>query len=266
MTEPHNEQYRTAANLEVRIALHDRFSTADQPWMQWLFAQLALPAAALILDLGCGPATLWADNQEHIPDGWSFILADSSAGMLAKARHNLQHSALAIHLARVDANDLPFSAACFDAVLANHMLYHVPDLQRTLSEVSRVLRPGGRFLATTNGERHLQELDDLTVEEVPLETVVEAIASFTLENGRAALQFHFDGVELHRFADGLVVDEVQPLVDYIMSSIAPDAGRQGRGQRYRDALHRRVTQEMAAAGGVLHITKDSGLFTAHKNA
>ena len=52
-----------------------------------------------------------------------------------------------------DAEDLPFADASYDLVAAMWMLYHVPDLDRALAEVRRVLRPGGHLLAVTNGER-----------------------------------------------------------------------------------------------------------------
>lgn len=53
---------------------------------------------------------------------------------------------------------LAFDSQAFDAAVANFMLYHVPDLDRALSELARVLQPGGCLVATTNGVRQLGEL------------------------------------------------------------------------------------------------------------
>ncbi len=47
----------------------------------------------------------------------------------------------------------------FDAVLANHMLYYVPDKSTALTEVKRVLKADGRFFTSTVGEKHMQELE-----------------------------------------------------------------------------------------------------------
>ena len=62
---------------------------------------------------------------------------------------------------RGDVEALPFADAEFDVAIAAWMLYHVPDLDRGLRELARVLRPGGRLVAVTNGVDHLQELWEL---------------------------------------------------------------------------------------------------------
>src|SRR5207244_7586759 len=60
-----------------------------------------------------------------------------------------------------DVQALPFADGEFDVGLAAWMLYHVPDLDRGLAELARVLKPGGRLVAVTNAEEHLQELWEL---------------------------------------------------------------------------------------------------------
>ena len=57
-----------------------------------------------------------------------------------------------------DVQDLPFPDGTFDAAVAAGMLYHVSDRDRAISELARVLRPGGRLVAITNGRDHLAEL------------------------------------------------------------------------------------------------------------
>jgi SAM-dependent methyltransferase len=57
-----------------------------------------------------------------------------------------------------DVQDLPFADGVFDCAVAAWMLYHVPDVDRGLRELRRVLRPGGRLVAVTNSERNLTEL------------------------------------------------------------------------------------------------------------
>ena len=56
-----------------------------------------------------------------------------------------------------DVQSLPFADGSFDTVVAAWMLYHVPDLDRGLAEIARVLCPGGRLVAVTNSELHLEE-------------------------------------------------------------------------------------------------------------
>ena len=56
------------------------------------------------------------------------------------------------------SQDLPYADESFDVVAALWMLYHVPDVDRALAEVRRVLRPGGLFVAVTNGDGHVADL------------------------------------------------------------------------------------------------------------
>ena len=65
----------------------------------------------------------------------------------------------------MDAQDIPFEDDTFGCVVANHMLYHVPDLDKGLAEIRRVLKPGGKLYAATNGEAHMLELEAFVVEQ-----------------------------------------------------------------------------------------------------
>lgn len=91
-----------------------------------------------------------------------------------------------------DVHELPFADGEFDAAAANWMLYHLPDLDRGLAELQRVIRPGGRLAAVTNGRDHLSEVWGLRS------------SGFDDENGEAALRRHFTRVE-RRDVHGTVV-------------------------------------------------------------
>ena len=62
--------------------------------------------------------------------------------------------------------EIPYEAHSFDAVIANMMLYHVPDIDRALAQIRRVLKPDGWFACAMNGERGMdaQALCDVTRE------------------------------------------------------------------------------------------------------
>jgi ubiquinone/menaquinone biosynthesis C-methylase UbiE len=137
-----NDQYRDASNLNVRMALHQRFGTAKVPWHRWVFDQFHLPPEARVLELGCGPGQLWVQNMDRVPADWAVTLSDFSLGMVEQARDNLAASDQPFTFERCDAQALPFADGSFDSVIANHMLYHIPDRQRVYAEVRRVLKPG----------------------------------------------------------------------------------------------------------------------------
>jgi SAM-dependent methyltransferase len=254
-----NEQYRTAENLQARIRFHERFKTNPQGWHGWVFDRLRLPESGRLLEVGCGAGVFWRESLSHIPAGWDITLSDFSPGMLAEARRSLPSEPF--RFAVLDAQDLPFPAARFDAVIANHMLYHVPDRPRALAEMRRVLRPEGRLYAATGGRDQFHELLDLVRRFDPGLTLWEGRGpgSFVLETGGEQLAPWFEDLSLHRYDDALVVTEAGPLIDYVLSRVAMPEER-------RDAFRRHVEGELERQGGALRITKDYGLFEGVRRA
>ena len=254
------KQYHDAANLEARIQLHLRFSVNKYRWHPWVFDHLNLPAQCRILELGCGPGYLWQENIQRIPPGWEITLSDFSAGMLANARCALEKQR-PFQFKVIDAQSIPLEAGSFDAIIANHMLYHVPDLPAALAEIRRVLRPGGQFYAATNGERHLGEIAEVVakfdVELADWGKISHVDQPFSLKNGLQQLSSYFTDIRLYCYEDALDVTEVGPLVDYILSGWAHNivAGRQDQFKEF-------LSREMEARSGVFHITKDAGLFVS----
>lgn len=66
--------------------------------------------------------------------------------MLELARARAQRSGHTVDLLEADAQDLPFSDECFDTVLCTYALCSVPDDVRVVTEMGRVLKPGGRLI------------------------------------------------------------------------------------------------------------------------
>lgn len=251
-------QYRTTANLQARITLHERFSVNPYGWQRWVFDQFDLPEAACVLELGCGPGNLWVDNLERISRRWKITLSDFSEGMLEQAQSRLS-GLLNFRFVKIEAGvePLPFVSESLNAVIANHMLFHVKDKPALFVEIQRVLKPGGRVFATTVGQNHLVEVHELVQRFDPNRPKRESMTdSFTLENGAAQLEEWFEQVELRRYPDALHVNDAALLSDFILS-LWDDLS-----EDQQSALRAYVAQELAARGGEIHIAKDSGIFTA----
>ena len=256
-------QYATSANLDARIRLHANFSTNSYGWQLWVFDHLlALPADASVLEIGCGTGQLWAENATRIPSGWTIVLSDQSPGMLHKASATLAHLTRPMRFAQIDAQQIPYPDASFDAVVANHMLYHVPDLSQVLAEIARVLTPGGTLFAATNGRSHMVGLSDLAGRFNAALQIKRnmAIDSFLLENGAERLASVFAKVTCPIYEDAIVVDHATPLVDYIFSMVAEDLLQPGD----QEALMAFINAELQAQGGQIVIEKSTGLFVATK--
>ena len=156
-----SEQYSTPMNLQARIALHERFSLNLHDWMLWVLDQVGLGEDACVFEIGCGTGRLWKTNARRLGPGWDITLSDQSAGMVAQARAALAGVAHPFRFEVCPADRIPREDASVDVVIANHMLYHVPDLAAALAEIRRVLKPGGALYAATNGAGHMRELDAL---------------------------------------------------------------------------------------------------------
>jgi SAM-dependent methyltransferase len=266
------DQYRNASNLNARVALHERFSTNPQGWSAWLSERLVIAEGGRVLELGCGPAHLWAKNVARLPAGCRLTLTDLSPGMVAEAQRNMAQALgqsgprpdLDVRFQVMDAQEIPFDDASCDVVIANHMLYHVPDRERALTQIRRVLRPGGRFYASTIGRAHLIELVQLAARfgiTTGLASSSAMAEAFGLETGGRQLVQRFADVRLHLYDDGLVVTEAEPLIAYVMSSMSVDEIAACREPLA--ALTRSVTEAIARQGE-MRVTKASGLFQAIK--
>ncbi|MBU1877509.1 MAG: class I SAM-dependent methyltransferase, partial [Chloroflexi bacterium] len=175
-----------------------------------------------------------------------------------QAREHLCDAQHPFRFGVTDAQEIPFPDSCFDVVIANHMLYHVPDRDRALVEFRRVLKPGGRLYAAANGRSHLREMKELTTRfSLGAELLTDLPPGFFfLDDGLAEFAHWFSAVELRRYEDALRVTEAEPLVAFIRSSFRANSPAEGWG-----ALTAFVEQEIAEHGAI-YITKDPGLLVA----
>lgn len=254
------DQYKDSSNLDARIAIHQKFSTNPQGWFNWIFDTLIkLPANANVLELGCGAGTMWKECADRIPAGWTITLTDLSDGMLDAAWRNLVPLGRNFKFQQMDAQSIPYGDQSFDVVIANHMLSHVPDREKALHEIKRVLKDDGHLIATTVGSLHMQEVYQWLKRVNTNERPDMFSNPFTLENGLQQLQNVFSQVKMSQYADNLHVTEIDPLIAYIRSSIgAVDLSEEKLGELKKDLT------AILEKEGKIFITKDSGLFEALK--
>ena len=217
-----------------------------------------------MLEVGCGSGQLWLVNHHRLPAGWHVTLADLSAGMLATAHRQLSPYGHALRFVVHDAQALPFAAHSFDAIIANHMLYHVPNRPAAYAEFCRVLKPQWTVVCGHHQQGQYARAGRLSLSCPPLQLAGQGCnepmsdrrqrTGFNLEHGAEELSQWFAFVTLHRYADALVVPEAEPLVAYIRSI----------GVLTEDELMRfqHHVEEVIERHGPIYISKDVGMFEA----
>ncbi|WP_368490263.1 methyltransferase domain-containing protein [Clostridium sp. BJN0013] len=258
------EQYENASNLRARIRIHELFSTNKQGWMRWFFNHLNLPDKVSILELGCGDGRLWQKNLDKIPEGWDITLTDFSPGMLEDTKKNLMLNLKRFKFNIVDVQHIPYKNNSFDVVIANHMLYHVTNVDKALSEIYRILKPKGYFYASTVGKNHMKEMREI-VKRADLQNITtdswNLTESFQLENGLDKISTWFKNVTLKRYNDNLKLTIIEPLMDYIFSmpGNTKNAFDEIKIQHLKDFLKSEINKN-----GYIYITKDTGFFQGIK--
>ena len=114
-----------------------------------------------------------------------------------------------------DVQSLPFADQSFDIVVANHVLYHVPDPDRAIAELARGARRWV-VLTATNGYGHMREIND-ALAEVFGDHREQLYEVFGIDSGEARLRDSFSSVVWHAFDNDLIVDAPAPVVDYGLS-------------------------------------------------
>jgi SAM-dependent methyltransferase len=199
-------EYATEVGLRARRSIYDGAPAAAEA-LGAALAAVAETGPRRVLEVGCG----WGDFALSVRAELEaeVVAVDLSARMVELARER------GIDARVADVQALPFKGDCFDCVAANWMLYHVPDLNRGLAEIARVLRPGGRLVAATSSHQHLAELWSLVGRNRASEP-----PRFFAETGEAALRGHFTRVERRDLSGEIVFPDVSAVRAYIGASVA----------------------------------------------
>ena len=250
-------QYKNPSNFAKRREVHEKFGTNKYDSYKWLFDHFDFSHECKILELGSGLGTLWLNNQERIQQGWNITLTDFSQEMLDNLKQNLENVAHPFNFQLVNIENIPYANASFDVVIANGLLYLVPDLEKAIKEIARVLRHGGVLIASTSGSKYMKELEELIEKNnLPVHRGYTKY-SFSLDNGKDLLLPSFSKIELFRNENALLITEAEPLADYILST-------NENLSEEKIKIVRSFFDEYFKKNDQFKITIDTGLFIAKK--
>jgi SAM-dependent methyltransferase len=199
------DEYASEQGLEGRRAAYRHAEGPDAP--QMAFEAVAEVSPRRVLEVGCGPGELAARIRDEL--GAEVVAVDISPRMVELARGRGVDARVG------DVQELELADGEFDCAVAAWMLYHVPDVDRALAELARILVPGGRLVAVTNAPDHLHELRELLG--VPRRG---AAHPFSGANGTELLRRHFARVEARDGAGTIRFPSRSEVVGYVESSRA----------------------------------------------
>ncbi|MDH6116833.1 class I SAM-dependent methyltransferase [Kitasatospora sp. GAS204B] len=200
-----------------------RHLAARQSIYRWQQPQYDLPgivleelagSSGIVLDVGCGNGKFVSRLHNDRPD-LQVVGMDISAGILADVKKPVLVA---------DVQALPFADDSAHAVLALHMLYHVSDIEATIKELARVLRPGGALIASTNSDTDKQELDKLwaraagDVLGIPKGPARVSLSSrFSLEKAPGYLGTAFKDIRVRELPGTIEITDAAPIVAHLAS-------------------------------------------------
>lgn len=209
-----------------------------------------LPRHGRVLDAGCGPGQYLQPLRERVAEVVALDIAHVRGPEIVG-----------------DVQALPFADGTFDAVLAMHMLYHVPDIPKGVGELRRVLATGGVLYAFTNSWRAQWELNEVFLANGGANEKAFGDDRFCNENGKALLRTSFDDVTLVELTDTwlevpdaeCIVDELQGQRYMLEENLAP-------GVAWDDMIDgaRRDAQAVIDRDGAFRMSENHGLFTCRR--
>lgn len=246
-------QYKNSNNLSTRISIHEKYSVNKMGFGNWIVSNYEINDGMKVLELGCGTGDMWKNNGDIIKKCSELILTDFSEGMLKTAQVNVGRHVNVIYQV-VDIQAIPFQENYFDIVIANMMLYHVPDLNKGLTEVKRVLKQDGKFYCATYGEHGIIEYLSVLLSRYGVEDNINK--NFTLQNGQNFLEKEFSNIQTLEYIDALEVTDINDMVEYIYSLSCMTALSCGKKESIKSIL------EQYMVNGILKIPKEYGMFIA----
>lgn len=118
-----------------------------EPYALDLFERLKGKSYQRILELASGTGRVTRHLAELVREEGQLFATDLNPDMLKVAKHNLGHSQITWQV--VDAHEIPYDPGFFDVVVCQFGVMFFTDKAKALSEIHRVLKPGGTFLFNT---------------------------------------------------------------------------------------------------------------------
>jgi SAM-dependent methyltransferase len=259
-------QYADSEKLRIRQEAHRLYSENPADFLAWVVDLLDPQPGERVADVGCGPGIYHPLLARR---GAVVVGLDASLGMAGDVAEQAGQKGLRVWPVQAGAEALPLATASVDRLMANHMLYHVPDQLAALQEMRRVLKPGGRAVLTTNAADHNQRLFDLHGEVARSlgytpQTSGNLSDRFTLEHGELVRQV-FPQARVEIMRDAFRFPTAQSALRYYATAIVDAIDHPPADASHRAPLLAAMAQRLDAiiqSEGIFRVSKDVGCFVA----
>lgn len=148
MSTAERREFLPAAGRDVFLPLYDpiaRLMGFDRA-REELILQGNIKPDHNILDIGCGTGTFVVQLKRRYPSA-QIVGLDPDPKALVRAEKKIKRAAVAVRLDEAFADELPYATGSFDRVFSSFMFHHLEEQEKkkTLTEVRRVMKPGGSF-------------------------------------------------------------------------------------------------------------------------
>jgi ubiquinone/menaquinone biosynthesis C-methylase UbiE len=211
----------TNSDLQNRIDIHNQFGAKDID--AWMLQTLNLRPGLKILDLACGAGKQCTSFDKSLNGQCEILGTDVSETLLAQAREVSKGAASPIDYQWMDFNQ-PFElpSDTFDLVSCCFAIYYAQDIPFTLSEIHRVLKPGGRLFTTgpmpSNKQVFYEIIKEATGKAIPPMPGSSRYASQIY----GSMQALFQSAQQHIFENPLIFTSVEPYMVYTRASMSED--------------------------------------------
>lgn len=209
--------YKSGDNLTLRAALYENTRPRYVVWEE-VVQGLDLKGDESVLDVGCGDGTLLINLREKKGHSGALSGMDISSGILNRPINLADSQKLNIDFIVADAQYIPFPDNSLHVITACHMIYHVPNIDKALLEMARVLKPEGKFALSANSQKSknevLRPLKEAVVKRFALSMFPDATRRFSIEEDGDLIKKHFKNLTLKEYRSLISLNSPDPYVAY----------------------------------------------------